>query len=242
MTKKYLLVSEGPTDYLVIKEIASSLKSANGDDVEISLLAPQTDATSGSYPSHGWGGIKAWCVKFSTKDEDELKALPLPTRQYLMRQNWRALLAINGADGLIVQLDTDIAHDLNTPNPFALGSCRTQHCNDSILFWLREKSTSPELYLALTAYALETWLLATHEPTEPVFADLNPGFDYESLADFEERLITLGYPTVKKSGRTRFKKSPFTRYEGYGKKIVTNLADVRRRCNAAEQLCSHLEK
>ncbi|CAI8866436.1 hypothetical protein [Pseudomonas chlororaphis] len=242
MKKKYLLVSEGPTDYLVIKEIATSLKSVRGEDIEVSLLAPQTDATSGSYPSHGWGGIRSWCMKFGNKTEAELKDLPLPAQQYLLRQNWRALLAINNADGLIIQLDTDIAHDISHATPFVPGSCRNQHCNDSILFWLRETTTPSELYLALTAYALETWLLATHPPTDPVFLDLPSGFNYEDLADFEDRLVTLGYPSVNKSGRRRFKKKPFTRYEAYGKKIVANLDDVRIRCTAAEQLCTHMEK
>jgi hypothetical protein len=242
MKKKFLLVSEGPTDYLVIKEIANSLKGAKGEDIEVSLLAPQTDATSGSYPPHGWGGIRAWCMKFSKKSEEELKDLPPQAQQFLLRQNWRALLAINNADGLIIQLDTDIAHDISHATAYLPGSCRNQHCNDSILFWLKEGATSSQLYLALTSYALETWLLATHPPADPVFSDLTTGFDYESLADFEDRLVALGYPSVNKAGRRRFKKKPFTRYEAYGKKIVANLTDVRSRCNAAEQLCSHMEK
>ncbi|WP_143482492.1 MULTISPECIES: hypothetical protein [Pseudomonas] len=242
MKKKFLLVSEGPTDYLVIKEIASSLKTVRGEDIEVSLLAPQTDATSGSYPSHGWGGIRAWCMKFSNKTEAELAALPPQAQQFLRRQNWRALLAINNAAGLIIQLDTDIAHDISHVDAYVPGSCRTTHCNDTILFWLKEAATSSHLYLALTSYALETWLLATHPPADPVFSDLAAGFNYESLADFEDRLVALGYPAVKKSGRRRFKKSPFTRYEVYGKKIVASLADVRSRCDAAEQLCSHMER
>jgi len=239
--RKYLLVSEGPTDHLVLKEIAEKISSQIGHKIEIIELSPQRDATSGTYPAHGWTAIKLWCKKFSTKSAESLAHLPIGTQQFLQRQNWRSLLAFQGANGLLVQLDTDIAQDLSDLKLIQPGECRKSHCKDTILSWLNEPDGVGGLYLALTAHALETWILATHDPVEAVFNDLPKPFSYEHIEDVEDRLIELGYESKLKRGRLRLKKTPYTTYEPYAKKIAAHLAIVRARCEAADDFCKHLE-
>ncbi|WP_447902132.1 hypothetical protein [Pseudomonas serbica] len=241
MTKKYLLVSEGPTDHVVITEVANKISTTLGISIEIIELSPQRDATSGTYPGHGWGGIKSWCTKYSQKEQADVAHLPLMAQQYLLRQNWRALLAFNNAEGIIIQLDTDIAHLLADSTPYVPGTCRKAHCNTNLLFWLNEPSASAQLYFAVTAYAIETWLLATFPPTNAVFSDLPQNFNYEEISDVEDRLITLGFAAAQKRGRSRIRKSPYTIYEPYGKLIANHLPAVRERCSAAEDFCRHLE-
>lgn len=241
LNKKYLLVSEGPTDHVVIKEIANKISTNQGRQIDIIELSPQRDATTGTYPGHGWGAIKSWCAKFSQKSAADVAHLPQMAQQYLMRQNWRALIAFNNADGLIIQLDTDIAHLLLDTAPYVPGTCRKTHCNTNLLFWLKEPNTSAELYFAVTSSSIETWLLATFPPTHAVFKDLPQNFNYEDITNVEDRLITLGFASGQKRGRERIKKSPYTIYEPYGKVIANQLPSVRQRCLAAEDLCTHLE-
>lgn len=239
--KKYLLVSEGPTDHVVIKEIAKKISSEIGQVIDIVELSPQRDATSGTYPAHGWNAIQSWCKKFSTKSPESMAHLPASTQQFLKRQNWRSLLAFDSANGLLIQLDTDIAQDLKDLKIIQPGECRKTHCKDAVLTWLNESSSVEGLYLALTAHALETWILATHSPSESVFNDLPKNFNYELIEDVEDRLINLGYESKLKRGRQRLKKSPYTIYEAYAKRISANLTTVRTRCEAANELCKHLE-
>lgn len=239
--KKYLLVSEGPTDHVVLKEIAKKIAAEIGQVIEIVELSPQRDATSGTYPAHGWNAIQSWCKKFSFKSPSSMAHLPASTQQYLQRQNWRSLLAFDSAIGLLIQLDTDIAQDLRDLKIIQPGDCRKTHCKDAVLTWLNESAAVDGLYLALTAHALETWILATHNPSESVFDDLPKNFNYEHIEDVEERLISLGYDSKLKRGRQRLKKSPYTIYETYAKRIAADLPAVRSRCEAADEFCKHLE-
>lgn len=242
VSKKYLLVCEGPTDFIIIKHISRKISSAIGSVVDIIEISPTPDATTGTYPPHGWGGIKAWCRKYSrNKSLASVSHLPPLQQQLLLRLNWPALIAINDADGIIIQIDSDIAHLLNSNAPYQLGGCRSTHCYNEILFWLSEGQKPQEIYLAISALAIETWLLATHPPTDNVFSNLLQNFNYEAVADFEDRLVTLKYPSYNDRGRRRLKKSPAKTYEPHGQRIADNLNDVRSRCVAADALCTHLE-
>ncbi|MBX8496577.1 hypothetical protein [Pseudomonas cichorii] len=242
MKKKYLLVVEGPTDFIIIKHMAKKLTETSGHEIEIHELSPSKDATSGTYPAHGWSGVKRWCEKFSrNKDPIKLNQQPQMMQQFLRRLNWPALIASSNADGIIIQIDTDIAHALNNPEPYTENSCRTTHCRNSIVLWLNEPKTPDEIYLALSTYAIENWILATHHPTEAIFNDLPQGFSYEAIHDFEDRLVQLGYPTYNEKGRDRLLKSPSGTYEPHGEIVAENLQSVRSRCSAADALCIHLE-
>ena len=110
---KFLLVCEGPTDIIILKEIATRLSEQYGKKAEIIEMSPQLDATSGSYPSHGWVEVKNWCKRFSTKSKEEIENMPVWARKILEKSNWRAFLAINNAKALIIQLDTDIVNQIN---------------------------------------------------------------------------------------------------------------------------------
>src|SRR5690554_480550 len=241
MMKKYLVVAEGPTDFVVLKEIANAIAIEKNEEIKLVELSPQLDATTSSYPPHGWSGVRTWCRKHQIKTPEAIAHLDPQIQKYAARQSWSALLAIESADGLIIQMDCDIAEEIQEPYQFQPGSCRVNHSKNGILEWLGLSQAPKEIFLAISSQSLETWILALHPPTDPVFKDLQPNFCYEDITDVEDRLIKLGYSSRRVKGRMRIRKSPYTTYESYGKEIASNLPAVRERCSTAHDLCLHLE-
>jgi hypothetical protein len=139
-------------------------------------------------------------------------------------------------------MDNDIAHEISTVGPFALGSNRSIHCHSAILSWLGESTLPAELHLAIASMSTETWILASYEPTHNIFSDLTQPINYEQIENCEDRLIGLGFKSKKKQGRRRLLKSPYTIYEPYAKIISENLPTIRSRCVALDSLCNHLTK
>jgi hypothetical protein len=239
---KYLLVAEGPTDHVVINELADKLSAEHNKKIEIVELAPRADATSGNYPAFGWTAIEKWCKRYKHKAPQDVAAAPAPIRAALLRNNWRALIAIDGADGLIIQMDNDIAHEINATAPFTAGGNRSLHCHAAILSWLGEAALPAEMHLAIASMSTETWILASFDPDHNIFSDLAQPIKYEEIDNCEDRLVSLGFKSKKKNGRKRLLKSPYTVYEPYAKTISENLPTIRSRCPALDSLCTHISK
>lgn len=241
--EKYLLVCEGPTDTFIINKLAQKIYETREQEVEIVTLAPQIDATTGKWERHGWNGVRNWCKKYGFKTEQQLARVPESLRPSILRQSWRALMAISGAKGLIIQLDSDIAEQITDLPAFdAATTVRRAYCEDALSFWLNENPDKNILYYAVTSYAIETWLLATLKIGSDALSDLVDPYDLEDLPDWEDRLIRAGFSKVKKNGRDRLRKSPSELYEKYGEQIAANLVNVRKKCLSAENLCVFLEK
>ncbi|WP_155634964.1 hypothetical protein [Burkholderia cepacia] len=242
MKKKFLLVCEGPTDIQIINKISKSVTNANGNEIEVVPLSPQMDATTGVYPAHGWTAVRTWCKANATKSAASVAHLPEVLRAAALRKNWRAIAAASGSDGVIVQIDTDIAEMIvDAPTTFAAsGKSRRAFCNDAILTWLSEAMLDPKMFLILPTYASETWLLACHAPTDAVFSDLPANFSYDDIVDVEDRLISLGYKHKFKNGIKRLdKKQKY--YENHVTNLASNLVTVRQRCNEADATCIFFE-
>lgn len=241
MEQNYLLVCEGQTDYFVIDQIAKSLSSTTDKNINIIPLSPQQDATTKEWPQHGWTAIRSWCRLYGNKNEADLAGMDPGLKAAAMRRNWRALLLMKKAHGIILQIDTDIAeHITDLPRFDPTKEHRKNHVHDAVVFWLNDKNYSPSMYLALTTHALEAWILATHPETDPAFSDLPKDFNFEDIEDVEDRLIQLGYKTTKKKGVSRLSKKEKL-YKEYALKISENLGMVRSKCQSAEDLCNHLE-
>lgn len=242
MDKKYLLVCEGQTDFFVINEISNSISNKIGSKVTITPLSPQQDATTGAWPRHGWTAIRSWCRLYGKKTAADVAALPPALQAVALRKNWQALLKIENADGIILQIDTDIAEEIKDLPAFdPTAQHRKQYLDGAIRFWLNDINLEPKMYLAITSHALEAWIMATHSSTDPVFADLPQNFNYEEIEDVEKRLISLGYKSKKVNGTPRLSKKE-SLYKSYAQKVAENLNTVRAKCAAAEELCHHLEK
>lgn len=236
--KIYLLVCEGPTDIIVVKEIAKKISNEINNTIKIRELSPQKDATTARYPSHGWEEVRRWCRLYGTSitsTDNTLEAFAA------RRKNWKAELALADADGLIIQMDTDIVQfitDLAYTYTSSSKDSRKRFAEASILHWLGETNTPDEMYFLLSTQSTETWLLATHNRIESVFNDLPEDFDFEDIENAVERLLSLGYISyVDSAGKQKFSKS---NYQPYAQKISNNLEKVCLECEEAKHLHNFL--
>ena len=240
MSKKYLLVCEGPTDILVIDKIAKNISENINDTIEIQELAPRRDATTYRYPSHGWEEVRKWCKVYGKNADIDDN----PFAELIQKRNWRALLKISNANGLIIQMDTDIVEyitDLIPRYNSSTGSTknsRKQFAKRAILSWLGEEEIPNEIYLLLSTTSTETWILATHDRVENIFNDLPSDFDFEDINDVINRLFDLGYASyINREGMKKLKKD-LEIYKTYAQRITDNLEKVCSECEEANKICN----
>lgn len=239
--KIYLLVCEGPTDIQVIDKIAKKISTEIDDNIIVRELAPQRDQTTKRYPNHGWEEVRKWCKLYGKSDYTDEN----PFARLAQQKNWQALVSASGAEGLIIQMDTDIAQYINDITPTFSKStkkARKKFCQKSILTWLGLSDIPVKIYFLLSTYSTETWVLSTHERSESIFEDLEDGFDFECIDNSVERLILLGYASYidVDSGKEKLSKK-LDVYKSYSNNIANNLEKVRLECEEAEAFCSMLE-
>ena len=103
------LVYEGGSDHALLKELFSHLKSPSGNSIEIIPIQPIFDATSNRAELGGWTEIRKWCRKYSNK------GAAINSPDLLERKSaqlyWKALLPLSSIKTLMIQIDTDIAHN-----------------------------------------------------------------------------------------------------------------------------------
>ncbi len=237
--KVFLLVCEGPTDIEIIKAISDKISEITGSGIGIDIreLSPVKDQTSGNYPSHGWTEVKSWCERYSIRKQivvsDDMPTWEKELASKARANRWDVLLNAANADGLIIQLDTDIAeemtHDIFSPANID----RRTFCENAINHWLSESDKPNKMFYVLPTFSSETWLLASHEPEIHT--------NYETIQDVETRLIPLGYKTKLKNGRPRLKKIPRF-YRAYSERMVSKLDIVRGRCSECDNFCKFLEE
>lgn len=240
MSKKYLLVCEGPTDILVIREIAKKISENIDLNIIIQELSPQRDATTRKYPEHGWKEVRQWCRLHGNSYDVEPNSIEALAAR---RRSWRAQLDISGANALIIQMDTDIVDyitDLAISFNGTTKQSRKNFARRSILHWLGEDVLPEDIYLLLSTQCTETWVLATRERTENIFSQLSQGFDFENIENIIELLCSLNleYICYEEGGKKRLSKN---NYMPYAEKIVDNLQKVRKECEEAEKFCSFFE-
>jgi hypothetical protein len=237
----YLLVSEGPTDILVIDKIAKKIAKDQNKQIEIRELSPQKDATTNRYPSHGWEEVRRWCRLYGNTTNMQPNSFEAIAAK---RKSWKQQIAIANADGLIIQIDTDIVEYIEDLTPKFSGSTKRSRKNfaqKALLHWLGEATTPNKIYFLLSTSSTETWILAAHDRAEEVFNDLPSGFDFEDIQDVIERLFKLGYASYidPETQKQKLKKDLNT-YKHHAIKIVDNLTRVRSECEEVKKLVSIL--
>ncbi|MBL0571908.1 hypothetical protein JD522_00440 [Aeromonas hydrophila] len=233
MSDLYLLVSEGPSDIAILKAVAGKLSAMNDRDIEIRELSPARDQTTNRYPRHGWKEVKSWCIANgdATPPANSIMANALAK----LKKNWKALVAISKAKGLIIQLDTDIAHHLKINGSHGQPGDRA-HCHAAILSWLGLTIVPQELYFLLPSFSTENWILATHSEDESIFDIYPKPLNYECISDPCTLMTTAGY-ALKGDGSIS---KDYELYSTYGQKICANMVDVRTRCLEFDAFCNYL--
>lgn len=239
----FLLVSEGPTDYRILNEIANRISADTGRKIVIELLEPSRDETTGRYQDFGWKEVRTWCRKHGNI-KNNISCNPFFA--LVKGQPWRNLLALRpDVCGLIIQVDSDIAHLIDDVSPLYYsvnGQSRKVFTQNAILQWLGEASQPAKLYPVASTHCTETWILATHDRAESVFNDLPTDFQFEEVNNPIDRLMTLNYSNYVdvNTGIKKLSKD-VDLYQRYGRKIADNLVKVRRECAEVDQICILLE-
>jgi hypothetical protein len=220
--KTILLVCEGPTDVYIFEALATHL-SISEKRLTIVSLAPHQDATSGTYPSHGYGDVLNWCLA--------------------NRKKIQMLIDFKGAESLLIQMDTDIAHKAN-PECVAQNTYSARHCcEEKINQNLGTTQEPPHCHYILPTENTETWILASHN-FSAIDKNLKQIANFELITDTEQRLIhQFGYGSKNK--KRKLNKEPATKYrdgEKFSKPLVANLSLARQRCSELDRLCYLLEK
>lgn len=221
---RILVVCEGPTDFEIIKKVVETVDPH--EKLELSLLEPVLDATSGGFERYGWGGVERWC------------------RKYAVPPKLSNLMAFS--DCLLIQLDADIASQINLPNQQMKNSIpgRKAWCGQAIDYWLgvnRKTFTKPVVHL-VPAWQMETWLLATYDQRSSPGVFSKPIANYESMKDVEPKLIALGYEEDRNKPGRLFKTQQLYQGHKYAPRITSHLTPARQRCPELEKFLSFVER
>lgn len=220
--KNFLLVCEGETDVYIFQALATHLSSSEAQ-LTITSLAPQHDATSGTYGSHGYGDVLNWCLA--------------------NRKRIQMLIDFRNAESMLIQMDTDIAHKAN-PDCTKQGHSARYCCQEKLNEKLETSNEPPHCHYILPTQNTETWLLAGHNNVSLLDTNMNVINNYELITDTDQRLIYLGYRSkkgVNKHALRKLNKRPSKQYIKYGKQLTGNLTLARQRCAELNRLCLLLE-
>lgn len=213
MEKALLLVCEGPTDYHILKAIAAHLGETNTVTHTFIPVSPQIDATSGTTSEgHGFGQVLNWCR--ANRDR-----IPM-------------LLAFRSANAVFIQMDTDIAKQIN--KSFGSANQSARQCCEAQLNACLDVTQEPTFcrYI-LPTQSTETWLLACYDKNTHPNVFPHSIQDYETITDTEQRLLNIGY---SHKGR-KLKKDRKKYEEEYAPLLLKNLPLARTRCKELDRLC-----
>jgi hypothetical protein len=218
--KTILLVCEGPTDVYIFEALATHFSTLE-KHLTIDSLSPQRDATSGTYPSHGWTQVLNWCLSNQRKIQ--------------------MLIDFKNAELLLIQMDTDIADDANpgcaNRNIYSARHC----CEEKINQNLGTIEEPLRCHYILPTENTETWILASHN-FSAIDNKLKQIENFELIKDTEQRLIhQFGYGSKNK--KRKLDKEPAKKYKGdkFSKQLVANLSLARQRCSELDRLCGLLQ-
>lgn len=158
------LVSEGITDYVVLKAAIESM--LDGRSFILTLLQPEGSvAFSGGGNAGpfggGWKGVHRWCLQSAVRGGGRLSGDPL----------------FIGHDLLVLHLDADVAAEDpvdEIPRPVGLPcdqpcpppSATTDPLRIIVLSWLGETETPPQTVLCTPSKNTEAWVMTATFPTD----------------------------------------------------------------------------
>lgn len=168
-TVRIALVSEGVTDYAVLRGAIESM--LDGRSFDLKLLQPEgsvafTAAGDAGPLGGGWKGVYKWCLQAAQRGGGSLSGDPL----------------FIGYDLLVLHLDADVADEdpanqLFDPLPELNGvlpcahdcpppSATTEPLREVLLSWAGETQTPPQTVLCTPSKSTEAWVMAAFFPRD----------------------------------------------------------------------------
>lgn len=168
-TVKIALVSEGVTDYEVLK--ATVERMLNGRSFDMKLLQPEgsvafTGGGASGPLGGGWKGVYRWCLQAALRSGGSLRDDPL----------------FIGYDLLLLHLDADVAdenpaNDRIDPIPALVGvlpcaqdcpppNATTNRLRQVLLSWVGETQVPPKTVLCTPSKSTEAWVTAIFFPRD----------------------------------------------------------------------------
>jgi len=257
--KHIFLVSEGQTDFEVLKAIIEKVLGEKYGGCTITPLFPnnQPDEDHG-----GWGNLRNWCRRqantlvvhqgklTAAKLLGGVKAEGLSTSRP-SGDRLTAALALHG-DGnsrIVIQLDTDVAEEFSTANDLSKFSFPLTASNRETLGkialdeWLGQHSlkNGSSMIYCLSTHATETFLLSmfSQEKVANSLGHTGCNLNYDDLPKPERLLLAFGY-AGKNVGGVRKLKKEVDRYREYSKGFATNLAMARGNSKILDKFCDLL--
>lgn len=251
MKRKYLIASEGETDFEVLRAIIEEHAKNSNWRVKVEPIFPGVGRHKKDV---GWSNLKNWC-KEQARDLSGSKNLAaaatalgvhpsiVQNAQSTQRRKDKitaALLLHPPYDFItfVFQLDTDVAETYmcdtsfaNLPIPLSVNQRRLvgEAALDAWLGPHTQKKNNGIIY-CISTHATETFLLANHDANELSAALIaqNIPIDYDHLPNPDIALIKLGYSSEISKGIQALKKT-IPKYKIHSAKFANNLGNARLR-------------
>lgn len=217
---KFLVVCEGPSDFGLLERIAADVSTRAGELVEMELLEPVFDETSGRHRQHGWAQVIAWCTRQGRSWHDRGRDVVGQT------------LAFKGADAVLVQVDADIASCL--PPSVALpvfddAEAVAVFLDDALRASTADTRVREQCWVLVAARQIESWLLGTFDESScPALGVVDVGA-WEAVVPVEQSLLCLGYEEDRETPGRLYKSRGLYSSEGYAGRIMANRSRVEAR-------------
>ena len=256
--KHIFIVSEGQTDFEIIKAVVEHIFTKSGG----CTITPLFPTTQQDEDKGGWGNLRNWCKRQANTlvahqgkmaaarllggIEKEVAFAARPSGDRLSA----ALFLHGGAESkVIIQLDTDVvedfteqaelvkfSHPLSASDRHKLGKLAL----DSWL-GLHVNKVGDSILYCLSTHATETFLLATHsqEQVAQLVGHAGGKLNYDNLPKPERLLLALGYAGKNNAGVRKLRKE-VPRYKEYAKKIPQSFGLARSNSKVLNEFCDSL--
>lgn len=158
------LVSEGPTDFIVIE---AALRSILGEDrpFVLNALQPEGSTAFGTLGT-GWVGVYRWCKQAATNGHGRLGGFELlfRTHDLLILHLDADVAGMRYQDGNLIPQDGDGVLPCEQACPPAHAT--TNLLRKTLLSWCREKDVPTKTVVCMPSKSTETWVVAALLPED----------------------------------------------------------------------------
>jgi hypothetical protein len=166
-TVRIALVSEGVTDYEVLKGAIESMLS--GQSFDLKLLQPEgsvafTGAGSAGALGGGWKGVYKWCLQATARSGGSVRNDPLFLAYDMLILHLDADVAREDPANYPVNPISELSRVLPCEMPCPPPSDTTDRLRQILLSWIGEAVVPPRTILCTPSKCTEAWIVAIFFP------------------------------------------------------------------------------